>query len=99
MSSRLILLHGFTQTGRSWDGLRPAFEEAGFEVAAPDIPAGQALWPTAHTLFSGNGGGAWLGYSMGGRIALHVALAHPDDVSRLVLVGATPGIVDPIDRA
>src|SRR5436190_1911294 len=48
---------------------------------------------------SANGGGAWLGYSMGGRIALHVALGHPDDVSRLVLVGATPGIVDPIDRA
>jgi 2-succinyl-6-hydroxy-2,4-cyclohexadiene-1-carboxylate synthase len=40
-----------------------------------------------------------LGYSMGGRVALHVALAHPDLVQRLVLVGATPGIEDDAERA
>ena len=39
------------------------------------------------------------GYSMGGRIALHVALAPATRVARLVLVGATPGIADPAERA
>jgi 2-succinyl-6-hydroxy-2,4-cyclohexadiene-1-carboxylate synthase len=38
------------------------------------------------------------GYSMGGRIALHLALADPGRVARLVLVGASPGIADPSER-
>lgn len=39
------------------------------------------------------------GYSMGGRIALHAALALPHRVQRLVLVGASPGLADPAERA
>ena len=39
------------------------------------------------------------GYSMGGRLALRVALAHPERVERLVLVGTTPGIADDVERA
>ncbi len=39
------------------------------------------------------------GYSLGGRIALHVALAAPDRVKRLVLVSCSAGIVDPRERA
>src|SRR5260221_8162530 len=36
---------------------------------------------------------------MGGRISLHAALAHPDQVTGLVLLGATPGIEDRVGRA
>ena len=39
------------------------------------------------------------GYSQGGRLALHVALAHPRRVTRLVLVSATAGIEDAEERA
>lgn len=39
------------------------------------------------------------GYSMGGRIALHAALAMPDRVERLLLIGASPGLADASDRA
>lgn len=39
------------------------------------------------------------GYSMGGRVALHVALAAPERVARLVLIAATPGIEDERERA
>src|SRR6185503_14272 len=40
------------------------------------------------------------GYSMGGRIALHTALTlGPEIVTRLVLVGASPGLADPAERA
>lgn len=34
------------------------------------------------------------GYSFGARVALHVALRHPERVRRLVLIGATRGISD-----
>jgi 2-succinyl-6-hydroxy-2,4-cyclohexadiene-1-carboxylate synthase len=38
------------------------------------------------------------GYSMGGRLALHFALAHPERVAALILEGASPGIRDPEER-
>lgn len=39
-----------------------------------------------------------VGYSMGGRLALHFALAHPELVEFLVLESASPGIDDPHER-
>ena len=38
------------------------------------------------------------GYSMGGRLALHVAMAMPERIERLVLIGASPGIAAPEER-
>ncbi len=42
-----------------------------------------------------------VGYSMGGRLALHAALAPAlgPRVQRLVLIGASPGVADPAERA
>ncbi|MBX6341499.1 MAG: 2-succinyl-6-hydroxy-2,4-cyclohexadiene-1-carboxylate synthase, partial [Thermomicrobiaceae bacterium] len=42
---------------------------------------------------------AVLGYSMGGRVALHLALAAPERVGALVLESASPGIPDAAERA
>ena len=42
---------------------------------------------------------ALVGYSMGGRVALHMALAHPDRIVALVLIGARDGIDDSVERA
>jgi len=41
----------------------------------------------------------WLGYSMGGRIALGAAALMPDKCGCLVLEGASPGITGPKQRA
>ena len=38
------------------------------------------------------------GYSLGGRVALHVALRHPERLSGLVLLSATAGIFDDEER-
>ena len=48
----------------------------------------------------GNPAEPWavLGYSMGGRLAMHLALAAPDRVAALVLEGASPGIADQDER-
>lgn len=40
-----------------------------------------------------------LGYSMGGRVALSLALAAPERVTSLGLIGASPGIADDAERA
>ena len=45
------------------------------------------------------GRATYLGYSMGGRFLLHLALANPELVAGLVLLGATAGIDDPAERA
>jgi 2-succinyl-6-hydroxy-2,4-cyclohexadiene-1-carboxylate synthase len=54
----------------------------------------------AARLLGARGGRAvYVGYSMGGRIALRLALDQPELVRALVLVGASPGLDDPDERA
>ncbi len=97
--ARLILVHGFTQTAASWDAIEYRLTALGHDVLALDAPGHGAhhdthlgLWKGADLLAAEGGRGTWVGYSMGGRLALHVALAHPDNVERLVLIGATAGL-------
>lgn len=102
---RLALVHGFTQTRRCWGPIADDLEldhelvlvdapghgrSAGIEA---DLVAGGALIAEAA------GAATYLGYSMGGRFALHSALERPDLVERLVLVGATAGLESADDRA
>ena len=42
--------------------------------------------------------GILIGYSMGARMALHVALQHPAIVSQLVLISGTPGLATEAER-
>lgn len=101
-----VLLHGFTQTGASWDRVRLALERQGATVSCPDLPGhGTAtdqratLWETADLVATTHGRQVWMGYSMGARVALHVALAHPEVVDGLVLLSGTAGIDDAGARA
>ncbi len=105
MKRRLAFVHGFTQTARSWEPVASAFR-ADCDVLTLDAP-GHGSWADrrldlvdgAAALAEAAGRAVWIGYSMGGRFALHVALDHPDVVEALVLVSATPGIVDSAERA
>lgn len=56
------------------------------------------FWASAERIAHEAGPADYIGYSMGGRVALHVALAHPQVVDRLVLIGATAGIEDAVER-
>ncbi|HEX6417486.1 MAG TPA: alpha/beta fold hydrolase [Acidimicrobiales bacterium] len=102
---RVVLLHGFGQTCRCWGPLAPALA-ADHELVRIDAPghggssSTAADLPTTARLVAEAGGPAvYVGYSMGARMALHVAIGVPEVVRALVLVGGTPGIEDPAARA
>jgi 2-succinyl-6-hydroxy-2,4-cyclohexadiene-1-carboxylate synthase len=102
---RLALVHGFTQTGRSWGRVADDLV-TDHEVLLPDAPGHGGSADVRADLATGGdllveavGPATYVGYSMGGRLCLHAALAHPRQVRALVLLGATAGLDDPADRA
>ena len=96
------------QTGRGWDEVVRHLGGERYRPLAPDIRGHGAVAARRPIDFAScvedvvglaAGRFALAGYSQGGRLALHVALAHPDLVTRLVLVSATAGIEDEAERA
>jgi 2-succinyl-6-hydroxy-2,4-cyclohexadiene-1-carboxylate synthase len=103
---RVVLVHGFTQTGRSWAPVADRLVARGHQVVRVDAPGhgGSSeivadLHRGAELLADAGGRAVHVGYSMGGRLALRLALDRPDLVRGLVLLGATAGIDDPPERA
>lgn len=109
MPESLVLLHGFGGTHRAWDGVASRLLPQRYTPLALDLPGhGRATKPdmpitfdscVAHVLDRAPQRFELCGYSLGGRIALHVALAAPERVSRLVLVSTSAGIEDDAERA
>jgi len=102
---RLVLAHGFTQTGRLWGGLDRILARH-HQVVRVDLPGhGRSsgvradLPTTADSLVAAGGRGTYLGYSMGARVCLHAALDRPTSVESLVLISGTAGIEDDEERA
>ena len=103
----LVLLHGFTNTGASWDEVVAALPSR-YRPLAPDIrghgTASDVRPVTLEAVLLDLAAAApprftLAGYSQGGRIALHAALHLRERVRRLVLIGASPGLADPGARA
>jgi len=102
---RIVLLHGFTQTSDCWGPLAEDLA-TDHELVLVDAPghggSGEVLadLEKSASLSGAIGGpGTYLGYSMGGRTALHLALARPDLVERLILIGATGGLDNEHERS
>jgi 2-succinyl-6-hydroxy-2,4-cyclohexadiene-1-carboxylate synthase len=108
MPDNVVLLHGFGNTHRAWDGVIAALEPERYRPLALDLPghgeAADAERPITfadcveYVLSRSPERFALCGYSLGGRLALHVALAAPASVSRLVLVSTSAGIGDEAER-
>jgi 2-succinyl-6-hydroxy-2,4-cyclohexadiene-1-carboxylate synthase len=102
---QIVLVHGFTQTLRSWDRLASLLSET-FQVVRVDLPGhgGSAeidlsFEETATALGEAGGAATYVGYSLGGRLCLRLAMDRPELVQSLVLVGASPGLGDAGERA
>ncbi len=89
-----VFVHGFTQAPSSWEPVTSRLA-AGVQLAS--IARATEFTTAAGAL--DHGPGEYVGYSMGGRLCLQLALDRPDLVERLVLVSASPGIADARDRA
>ena len=110
-----VLLHGFTGSVATWDRLAASLVQAGRTVVAVDlIGHGRSDAPESDARYGiervvddlaallgtlGYRAARWLGYSMGGRVALLLAARHPQLVEALLLEGATAGLSDPRERA
>lgn len=107
----LLLVHGLTGSAANWSELAPPLSER-FRVLVPDLPghAGSSALPAAFGL-DGYAErvralaerermlpAAVAGHSLGGLVALRLALRHPEEVSALVLA-ATAGIESTTRRA
>lgn len=110
----LVMLHGFTGAASGWSDLAGDLGHR-WTVVAPDLlghgetdappdPARFAVERQVEDLAGlldhvAPGPVAVLGYSMGARMALAFAVAHPDRVSCLVLESGTAGIESDDERA
>ena len=102
----VTLLHGFTQSGRSWRELISKLP-AGYRWIIPDLRGhGETqIWRGAECSMDACTADLvklWdaldvershlVGYSMGGRLALHVAARRPDRVLSVFTIGAHAGL-------
>lgn len=106
----LVMLHGFAQSLNSFALHVPELSKH-FRVLRFDLPGHggtQALesldWSMLCTSLHEavaqieSRPAHWFGYSQGGRVALMCALANPNQVKSLALLGASPGIADEVER-
>ncbi|MDM8529743.1 2-succinyl-6-hydroxy-2,4-cyclohexadiene-1-carboxylate synthase [Anaerolineales bacterium HSG25] len=109
----IIFLHGFMGQGKDWQPIAESLAER-YCCLWPDLPghgkhvdwlpdrsfdfatiaAELVAWLDSQNLPSVT----LVGYSMGGRIALHIACHYPERIARLVLENANPGLNDEIAR-
>jgi len=109
----LLLLHGFTGSADAWRPLLPAFARR-YTTVAVDLPGhGRTDAPADPKRYRTEaaaddlcrmmdrlsiGRAAVLGYSMGGRLALSLAMLAPERVAALVLESASPGLATDGER-
>ena len=109
----LVLLHGFTGNLSIWEPRFAKYDERFETIAVDQLGHGETDSPSDPDRYRAERAVSdlivlldwfgirkpiWLGYSMGARLALQVAVCHPERVAALVLESGSPGIADPAER-
>lgn len=109
----LVLLHGFTGNTETWAPFRDQWQEHSRLIMVDIIGHGKSEAPEQADRYRMEAVVAdldrlllelhidkadFLGYSMGGRLALSYAAKHPDKVRKLVLESASPGLKTATER-
>ncbi len=109
----LVLLHGFTGSIENWREQISVFENHFSIVAIDFLGHGKSDAPRDALRYRMEwcvadlreildeleiASADLLGYSMGGRVALHFANAYPERVKKLILESASPGLKDAAER-
>ena len=101
----LVLLHGWGMNAAVWGPLLPGLSER-FRLSIIELPGHGESAPAAMADLSewaqlclavAPASAHWLGWSLGGQVALRAALSAPTRVSGLSLVAATPRFVQDRD--
>lgn len=102
----LVLLHGWGLHSVVWDPVVPALLER-FQVTVIDLPGmGRSPLPggdysaealVVQLLRVAPTRATWMGWSLGGQLAIQVAAAHPERVRGLCLVASNPSFVQRAD--
>lgn len=98
-----LILHGLLGSGENWQTPAEKLSAAGYRVCIPDMRNHGASFhdnkmdypvmaEDVHRLLRGLGAGPALviGHSMGGKTGMELALSHPEDVEKLVVVDISP---------
>jgi 2-succinyl-6-hydroxy-2,4-cyclohexadiene-1-carboxylate synthase len=110
----VVLLHGFTGRGASWSGLVHDLRRGHRTIVLDLLGHGRSDAPADPARYAVDCQAAdvatilmrlaampadVIGYSMGARIALRLAVDHPSAVDRLIMESPSAGIPDPDERA
>ena len=107
MSLPLVLLHGFTGSPRSWDGVVRALGE-GHEISTPVLSGHTGLGFANVESFDDElrrlltmlrEGSTLVGYSLGARVALGLLTLAPERFRAALLIGVHPGLRSEAERA
>ena len=97
MAPTVTFVPGFMQRGEAWQPVAAALAER-YSVTCVDFGTWTFEERVEEVLANTPPGGALVGYSMGGRLALHAALREPERPGALVLVGVSAGIENRAER-
>lgn len=96
-----VFLHGFASTPRVFDAWSRRFEGVALEILGHGARSAAASFDEEvdRLLTEAPIRATWVGYSMGGRLALGAAARAPERVAQLVVIAAHPGFEDAQARA
>lgn len=98
---KIVALHGFMGKSQDWDHFFPDLDAIDIlSIAKPSAEMTMQQWSDRfNRKMAGRSPSCLLGYSMGGRLAMHALVTNPHAWSCAIIVSANPGLEEASQRA